>query len=67
VRLVACDAAHADSMVDGRPVTFFSGFFELRRAPACVPVTIKVDGGPARHRRLSVAHGACAPPASMRA
>jgi hypothetical protein len=68
VRFVACDAAHADSTVDGRPVTFWSGFFELRRAPACVPVTIRVDGGPARHRRLPVAHGACSsPPASMRA
>lgn len=68
VRFVACDAAHADSTADGRPVTFFSGFFELRRAPACVPITVKVDGGPARHRRLPVARGACdSPPASMRA
>jgi hypothetical protein len=68
VRFVACDATHAGSMVDGRPVTFWSGFFVLRRAPACVPVTIRVDGGAPRRRRLSVAHDACGPPgASMRA
>jgi hypothetical protein len=55
--------------VDGSPVTFFSGFFELRRAPACVPVTITVDRRGPRHLRLPVAHGACgsARDASMRA
>jgi hypothetical protein len=59
VRFVGCDSRRAMSRVDGRPVTFYSGFFQLRRAPACVPVTIRVDGLAARHRRLSVAGGAC--------
>jgi hypothetical protein len=62
LRLVACDRARAGSDVDGSPVTFFSGFFALRRAPACVPVTIRVDRGAPRHLRLSVAHGACGSP-----
>jgi hypothetical protein len=68
IRLVACDRARAGSDVDGRPVTFFSGFFELRRAPTCVPLTITVDRQPPRHLRLPVAHGACgsARDASMR-
>jgi hypothetical protein len=59
VRFVGCDSRRAMSQVDGRPVTFYSGFFQLRGAPACVPVTIRADGGAARHRRLSVAGGAC--------
>jgi hypothetical protein len=59
IRLVACDRARAGSDVDGSPVTFWSGFFELRRAPACVPVTVTVDHRAPRHLRLSVAHGAC--------
>jgi hypothetical protein len=68
IRLVACDRARTGSDVDGSPVTFFSGFFELRRAPACVPVTITVDRRAPRHLRLPVAHGACgsARDASMR-
>lgn len=65
VRFVACDRSRAGSEVDGRPVTFFSGFFALRRAPACVPVSIRVDGGAARHLRLPVAHGRCSRDASM--
>jgi hypothetical protein len=59
IRLVACDRSRAGSDVDGSPVTFFSGFFELRRAPACVPVTVTVDRRAPRHLRLSVARGAC--------
>jgi hypothetical protein len=59
VRFKACDRDRAESNVDGRPVTFWSGFFLLRKSPACLPVTIRVDRRPARHRDLSVGGADC--------
>jgi hypothetical protein len=59
VRFQPCDREHADSNVDGRPVTFWSGFFLLRKSPACLPLTIRVGRRPARHRELSVGGADC--------
>jgi len=59
IRFRACSARRADSDADGRPVTFWSGFLRLSRAPACVPITFKIDRSPSRHRRLRVAGGRC--------
>lgn len=41
IRAAACPERQALSDVDGRPVTFWSGFFVVTR-PGCVPVTITV-------------------------
>jgi hypothetical protein len=59
VRFKACNRDRAESDVDGRPVTFWSGFFLLRKSPACLPLTIRVDRRAARHRELSVGGGEC--------
>jgi hypothetical protein len=62
IRFRACGRRRAASEVDGSPVNFWSGFFRLRRTPACLPVTIRVDRRPARHLRLPVGGGNCREP-----
>jgi len=64
VRFVACSRGRSLSTLDGKPVTFWSGFFRTRSTtpvPGCLPLTIRIDGGPPRHRRLPVAGGSCTP------
>jgi hypothetical protein len=60
VRFKSCSKRRALSDVDGHPVTFWSGFVVIRRAPACLPLTIRVDRRRPRHRELSVGGGKCA-------
>jgi len=62
VRFVACSRGRSASTLDGKPVTFWSGFFRTRSktpVPGCLPLTFRIDDGPARHRRLPVAGGSC--------
>jgi len=59
VRFKSCSRRRAQSDVDGRPVTFWSGFVVIRKA-ACLPLTIRVDRRRPRHRELSVADAECA-------
>jgi hypothetical protein len=59
MRLVACSGRRARSHVGGHRVTFWSGFFVVRDAPACVPLTITIDGGRPRHRTLALARPSC--------
>lgn len=47
------------SDADGKPVTFWSGFFYHRRAPLCVPLDVRVDGRTSRRVRLASGQGAC--------
>ena len=62
IRFEACGRRRAQSVVDGSPATFWSGFFAMRRVPDCLPLTISVDGHPPRHRSLPVAGGSCGTP-----
>jgi len=62
VRFVACGRGRSMSTLDGKPVTFWSGFFRTTSTtptPGCLPLTFRIDGGPPRHRRLPVAGGSC--------
>ena len=59
IRFVACRRSRAESEVDGARVTFWSGFFALRRAPACVGLTVTIDGHPALHLTLAFARPSC--------
>ena len=60
----ALRAFRAQSDVDGRPVTFWSGFVVIRKA-AFLPLTTRVDRRRARHRELSVADAECASSCSV--
>jgi hypothetical protein len=62
VRFESCSRRRSQSTVDGRPVTFWSGFFLLRKVPACLPLTITVDRQAPRHRSLPVGGGKCEEP-----
>jgi hypothetical protein len=62
IRFESCGRRRAQSVVDGRPATFWSGFFVMRRVPACLPLTITVDGHAPVHRSLPVAGGTCETP-----
>ena len=55
----ACPRRRAGSRANGRRVTFWSGFYLVRDAPTCVHVTIRIDGGRARHRQIPVAQPSC--------
>jgi hypothetical protein len=60
VRYIACKkASEALSNADGKPVTFWSGFFVVNKAPACVGIAIKVDRRRARHFRIAIGRGGC--------
>lgn len=60
MRFVACTkASEALSDADGKPVTFWSGFFVVNKVPACVGIKIKVDRRRARHYRIAIGPGAC--------
>jgi len=60
VRFVACrDDERSGSNVDGRPVTFWSGFIALSRAPACVLLEITADGAPPREVPLAFGRRSC--------
>jgi hypothetical protein len=60
VRYVACkDASQALSDSDGKPVTFWSGFFVVNKVPACVGRAIKVDRRRARHFTIAIGRGGC--------
>lgn len=57
VRFRACSPnERSGSTADGRPVTFWSGGFAVRRLPVCAEVIIRVDGEPAA-RRLRLPFG----------
>lgn len=58
VTFKSCPAAQAKSTTDGRPVTFWSGGIVLTRPSACVPVEIRIDGGPIRRRAVPIGPGA---------
>ena len=62
IRFESCSRRRARSTVDGRPVTFWSGFFVIKRTPACLPLTITVDGGRPRRYRLPIGSVDCGPP-----
>ena len=56
IRFVACGRGErSGSDADGRPVTFWSGFLELDRPSACVPLSIREAGRPARRVTWAVA------------
>jgi hypothetical protein len=60
MRFVACSkASDTLSDADGKPVTFWSGFFVVNKAPACVGIKIKVDRRPARHYTIAIGRAAC--------
>jgi hypothetical protein len=50
----SCSRRRAKSRVDGRPVTFWSGGIVSTRTAVCVPVEIRVDGGPLRRRSIGL-------------
>jgi hypothetical protein len=67
VRFVSCHRRRAAR--NGRiPQTFWSGFFMLQRSPACVPISVTIDGRRRRHRTIPIAQRSCAstPPAKAR-
>jgi hypothetical protein len=60
MRFVACTkASEALSDADGKPVTFWSGFFVVNKVPACVGIKIKVDRRHARHHTIAIGRAAC--------
>jgi hypothetical protein len=59
IRFRSCSRRRAMSHVDGKRVTFWSGFFVLKPQPACVGVDISIDRRRARHRTIPVAGGTC--------
>jgi hypothetical protein len=59
VRFESCSRSRAGSNVDGAPVTFWSGFFVLRHAPACVGLTVSMDDRRPVHRTLAFARPSC--------
>jgi hypothetical protein len=60
MRFVACTkASETLSDADGKPVTFWSGFFVVNKTPACVRIKIKVDRRPARHYTIAIGRAAC--------
>jgi hypothetical protein len=62
MRYVACTrASEALSDADGKPVTFWSGFFVVKNPPACVGFRVKVDGRRARHFKVAIGRGGCSP------
>jgi hypothetical protein len=50
----ACPASKAQSRVNGRPVTFWSGGIVATRASICLPVEIRIDRGPVRRRTIAL-------------
>ena len=62
IRFEACSRSRSRSTVDGHPVTFWSGFFLIKKVPACLPLTITVDRQAPRHRSLPVGGGECESP-----
>jgi hypothetical protein len=61
VRYVACKKpSEAISNSDGKPVTFWSGFFVVKKIPACVGMKVKVDKRRARHFKIAIGRNACA-------
>lgn len=59
IRFVACSDG-AGSTMAGHPVVFWPGRFVLRRSPACVRVSVRVDRRPVRHLRIPVGRRGCA-------
>jgi hypothetical protein len=59
VRFTSCSRRRAGSRVDGRRVTFWSGFYAIRDAPTCIGVDISIDGRRAHHRVIPVAQASC--------
>lgn len=62
IRFEACSRSRSRSTVDGQPATFWSGFFLLKKVPACLPLTITVGRQAPRHRSLPVGAGECEDP-----
>ena len=62
IRFEACSRSRLQSTVDGQPATFWSGFFLLKKVPACLPLTITVGRQAPRHRSLPVGAGECEDP-----
>jgi hypothetical protein len=61
VRYVACKKrSEAISNSDGKPITFWSGFFVVKKVPACVGMKVKVDKRRARHFKIGIGRNACA-------
>jgi len=60
VRFKSCGKRRAQSDVGGHPVTFWPGFVLIRKAPACLPLTIRVGRRRPRHRAVPVGGGECA-------
>ena len=59
-RFIACASGQeAISNADGKPITFWSGSFVLKQAPACVGIKIKVDRGHPRHRTIAIGQASC--------
>jgi hypothetical protein len=60
MRYIACTrASEALSDADGKPVAFWSGFFVVNKAPACVGFKVKVDRRRARHFTVAIGRGGC--------
>jgi hypothetical protein len=59
VRFRACPASRAQSIADGRPVTFWSGGLLLNALPACVHLTVRIDRRTPRRLRLPVGADGC--------
>jgi hypothetical protein len=59
IHFTSCPRRRAMSHVDGRPATFWSGFFVVPDAPACIGVNISVDGRRPHRRVIPVARPSC--------
>lgn len=61
VRLRACaKGSRSGSRANGRKVTFWPGWVELRdSSPACVPIHVRIDGGAARAQMVRIGTQAC--------
>jgi hypothetical protein len=56
----ACPRSRAASRSDRGPVTFWSGGISATVGAGCVPVEIRIDRGPVRHRTIALGAARCA-------
>jgi hypothetical protein len=62
VTFIACKPnERSGSDADGRPVTFWSGGFQFRKLPICVPLEFGIDGRRQVRWSLSLGKGGCPP------
>lgn len=60
MRFRSCPAGfRSGSDADGRPVTFWSGFFRVRDAPRCATLRITADGRRRRPRHIGFGRQGC--------